>query len=280
MKWKQHILAALCVLVPLTAGTETFVFEQGLGGYEGFRDTTLFEDLVNNAGGGIDGLFSGTIRTGFLRRALLKVDLSNIPQDAVLTSVRLEMFVERSGGNFGDVSYGLHRVTSPWGEGIAAIPGHPGGVGTAAAEGDATWNESFFMQSAWTTPGGDFLVAASATGLAGQQGATIAWEGQGLVADVQAWLNNPDANYGWAILATEEGVPQRTKKFSSSEASTNRPRLIVVTEGGEGEGEGEGEGSGCLPSSGKSWFPRLKDFAADLFVLAAAALILSAWTRP
>ncbi len=223
-------VAALVLMVAAGATAETYRFEQGADGYAGFRDTTLFQDLTSNAGGGIDGIFSGTIRTSFLRRALISADLSSIPTDAVVTSVRLEMVVERSGGNFGDITYGLHRLQRAWGEGEALIPSDPGGLGAPAAAGDATWGDAFFTQESWTTPGGDFEPAASATADAGQQGATVIWEGSGLTADVQAWVSNPESNFGWIIITPDEGIIQRVKKFSSSEALANRPVLIVETQ--------------------------------------------------
>lgn len=226
-----RLIAALAMLlVAISAPAETYRFEQGVDGYEGFRDTTLLEDLPSNAGGGITGIFSGTIRTSFLRRALIAVDLSTIPTDAVVVSARLEMVVERSGGNFGDVPFGLHRVTRSWGEGDANIPNEPGGLGAPAAAGDATWNDAFFTQEAWTTPGGDFAETASATANAGQQGAVVIWEGPGLTADVQAWVANPATNFGWAIITPDEGIIQRVKKFFSSEAEVNRPVLVVEVE--------------------------------------------------
>lgn len=223
-------LVLTTLLVSLLAPAETYRFEQGVNGFAGFRDTTLLEDLPSNAGGGITGIFSGTIRTSFLRRALISVDLSSIPTDAVVTSARLEMVVERSGGNFGDVPYGLHRITRSWGEGVADIPNEPGGLGAPAAVGDATWNDAFFTQEAWTTPGGDFVATASATANTGQQGAVVIWEGPGLTADIQNWVANPATNFGWAVITPEEGILQRVKKFFSSEAEVNRPVLFVEVE--------------------------------------------------
>lgn len=228
---RQSNWAILLLLLAAASTTaETYRFEQGVNGYTGFRDTTLFEDLTTNAGGGIDGIFSGTIRTSFLRRALIAADLSAIPKDAVVVSARLEMVVERSGGNFGDIAYGLHRILRNWGEGEAAIPNEPGGLGAPAVAGDATWSDAFFTQEAWTTPGGDFVSTPSATANAGQQGAQVVWEGPDLTADVQAWVAAPETNFGWEIITPDEGIIQRVKKFFSSEALVNRPVLIVETE--------------------------------------------------
>lgn len=228
-RFTRWLTLALVVVAP-RVGAETHIFEQGLDGFTGFRDTSLFQDLPNNAGGGIDGTFSGTIRTGFLRRAILAVDLSALPPDTVVVSARLEMVVERSGGNFGDIPYTLHRLTRDWGEGTVAIPGEPGGLGAPAEEGDATWTHARFGSEPWSTPGGDFAAEPSATANAGQQGSLVIWEGPALTADVQAWIAEPSGNFGWIVITPQEGTIQRVKKFFSAEAEVNRPRLIIETE--------------------------------------------------
>ncbi|MBI2421784.1 MAG: DNRLRE domain-containing protein [Candidatus Hydrogenedentes bacterium] len=226
-----RLLAAACILclafTTHRAAAETLVLEQDLDGFSGFEDTSLYEDFVTRAGGGIDGIFSGTIRTGFLRRALIRVHLPELPEGATLTGVTLRLNVDRSGENFGDLEFGLHRITRNWGEGNAVVEGSPGGVGAPAAEGDATWNDNFFMQSQWTAPGGDFEAEPSASAVAGQSMDIVEWTGAGLLADVQAWLETPESNFGWMIVYADEGTPQRVKKFYSSEALGLRPQLLL-----------------------------------------------------
>ena len=220
-------------------GDGVFVFEQGLDGFEGFEDTSIFSES-ENAGGGIDGLFSGTIRTSpFHRRALLRVDLSSLPPGAVVESVSLELVVERSGGFFGDFDMGLFRVVRDWAAGFTLSPDTGGGVGGAPAIGDATWLSNRYGISLWDRPGGDFVEPATAVATAGVEGDVVQWSGTSLRDDVQGWIDDPGSNHGWVLISGIEGELQRAKRFFSSEASENRPRLTVVLAVTEGSGEGD-----------------------------------------
>ena len=228
-----------------------FVFEQGVDGYEGFEDTSIFSEN-ENAGGGIDGLFSGTIRTSpFHRRALLRVDLSALPPASVVESVTLELVVERSGGFFGDFDIGLYRVLEDWAAGSATSPDTEGGAGGPVSIGDATWVSNFHEISLWENPGSDFVEEASAFAAAGVEGEIAVWSGDGLRDDVQRWVDDPTSNYGWVAISAIEGELQRVKRFYSSEAAENRPRLTVVLSVEEGSGEAGGP-VGC---GGGDWCP-------------------------
>jgi hypothetical protein len=88
----------------------------------------------------------------------------------------------------------------------------------------------FHEQSQWTTPGGDFAAEASATASVGGAETVGEWTGARLASDVQQWIDNPATNFGWAILSAIEGTTQRAKRFHSSEADANGPRLTVVIE--------------------------------------------------
>ena len=224
-------LCLLLGLLPLLGAAPlgpqtTYVFEQGLDGYTGFADTSLFEES-ENSGGGSDGIFSGTNGQLQLRRALLRADLSVIPPGSIITGVSLTLTVDMSGANFGAVPFGLHRVIADWGEGgVNGLSG--GGFGAPPQPGDATWLSTHFQQSHWSAPGGDYVPAASATVDAGRAGESATWSGPGLVADVQHWLDTPAENFGWEIISDEEGVLRHVKKFASSEAATARPRLVIT----------------------------------------------------
>ncbi|MBI1321558.1 MAG: DNRLRE domain-containing protein [Candidatus Hydrogenedens sp.] len=235
-QWSSWI--ALPVMALLFAGCiptaptppGTYIFEDGVDGYAGFADTSIFSEN-EYSGGASDGIFSGTNAQLNTRRALIRVDLSSIPAGSVVTSATLSLTVERSGENFGNLPFTLHRVTRAWGEGRVVGRGE-GGFGAPADEGDATWIASRHRETTWTSPGGDYAPEASATAASGPAGATDTWSGPGMAADVQAWVDNPNANFGWILISTQEGAKQRVKKFYSSEATRSRPRLVVTIENG------------------------------------------------
>ena len=183
-------------------------------------DTTLYErelgDLSNGAG---PSLFIG--RTGAnagnrLRRALLRFDLSSIPPGSEITAVRLSINVDLVPPMATGFDAALHRVSAAWGEAGSFAPG-PGGGGAPALPGDATWLHRFFDTEFWAAPGGDFEPQASAvTALDGGVGSFSFESTPALIADVQQWVNQTTANFGWMIRG-EESNPQNARRIASRE---------------------------------------------------------------
>lgn len=225
----RMILAALTAMIPCCMEqppANVYTFEEGVNGCACFEDTSIFSES-DFAGGGTDGIFSGTNAQLNTRRTLLKVDLSSIPPGSVVTSVELTLTVEMSGGSYPDIPYALHAVSRDWTEGTV-VGGGFGGFGGPAAPGDATWNDARLGEEAWSTAGGDFAPSSSAVANAGFAGQSATWTGEGLVADVQRWIDAPETNHGWIIVSALEGRRQRVKRFHSSEAESNRPRLSLT----------------------------------------------------
>lgn len=194
------------------------------------RDNTLYEraagDLSNGSG---PSLFFG--RTGgnageLLRRALVRFDLSAIPPGSTINSVQLELQVDLVPPTATGFDASIHRVTAGWGEGGSVALG-AGGGGAAAVPPDATWLHREFDTLFWTTPGGDFVAAPSGLAAVGSGTGPIAFPSSpGLLADVQAWVDDPGQNFGWVILG-EESNPQNARRVGSRENPALAPVLIV-----------------------------------------------------
>ena len=138
-------------------------------------------------------------------------------------SAELTLQMEMTVAGSEDIS--LHRVLSGWGEGASSAGGGQGG-GAPAATGDATWFHTFFDSALWASPGGDFAAAPSATQSVGGSGA-YTWGSTGqMVADVQAWVDNPGSNQGWLLMGNESSGAS-AKAFSSRESGSGP--LLVVT---------------------------------------------------
>lgn len=194
------------------------------------KDNTLIEsagDPLSNALG--DGLYCG--RTGSLagftlRRPVLAFDVAGaIPAGSIIESASLELFLIRT-RSVSD-SHSLHRLLTDWGEGSSLSFG---GSGAPATAGDATWLHTFYPAQTWTTPGGDFDSTASATTIVLNVQGFYAWGSTAqMVADVQGWLDNPSANFGWTLIGNEIDF-QTARKFASREYVTaqNRPRLHIT----------------------------------------------------
>ncbi len=198
-------------------------------------DTTLIETAPNNNLGGQPFANSGTTQNFTKNRALFRFDVSAIPTGAQVDSVSLAFEVTRQPvDGYAPADFGLHRMLVSWGEGVqtTANPGSPG-QGAPASPGEATWLARFAQTGPnWAAPGGlagtDFAAASSA----GQSIYSVAnspyfFTSSQLAADVQLWLANPSENFGWMLLANNEGPNFTARRFGSREDAINAPQLIV-----------------------------------------------------
>lgn len=227
VKWKATLWNPLLILtlaIPASAGELTLPASQ---------DNTLYEVVVQKgegdqppSNGAGDYFFAG--RTNFtdrLRRGLVAFDVASaIPPGSVVTEVTLTLELSRTIS--GPLPVGLHRVTSDWGEGTSDAPGEEG-TGAPATDGDATWFHTFFPGSLWMIEGGDFVLAPSATQSVGTEGPYTWGSTPEMVADVQAWLDDPATNFGWLVMG-EESTAGSAKRFNTRENGTGPPQLAIV----------------------------------------------------
>ena len=193
---------------------------------EPLKDNTLYEDpagaLSNGAG---QHFFAGNNGNGSTRRGIVAFDIAGaIPAGSAITGIGLTLSMSRT--TAGTETVELNRGLADWGEGSSLAASGEGG-GAAAASGDATWTHSFSPDRFWATAGGDF--SSTMSGAAPVDGiGPYTWSSPGMVSDVQAWLDNPSANFGWVLLGNE-GVNRTSKRFDSREHGTaaNRPQLEV-----------------------------------------------------
>ena len=155
------------------------------------KDNTLFEDPAGQLSNGSGTfIFAGMTVDSLSRRALIHFDVagSAIPAGSTIDSAQLVLRMDRT--IVGDISTAIHRVTADWGEG-SSDAAFAEGMGIQAETGDATWVHRFFDTSTWTTPGGDFVAAPSATQTVGDEVRTYAWGSTNqMVQDVQGWLDD------------------------------------------------------------------------------------------
>jgi hypothetical protein len=195
------------------------------------RDNTLYEDsagaLSNGAG---EHMYTGRVGStgnGKIRRALLHFDVAAaLPAGSTIDQVTLDLNMSQTVS--GSQNIELHPLLTDWGEGssVALIMG--GGQGGAATPDDATWLHAFFNTSLWSSPGGDFRPAASASVAVGDVGPYTWVSTPEMVADVQQWLDEPAANFGW-MLRGNEATLFTAKRFDTRENGNvdNHPRLTI-----------------------------------------------------
>ena len=196
---------------------------------ESERDNTLYEEPTGALSNGMGAsFFAGrTLQvTNSLRRGLVYFDIeSAVPAGSTITDVQLQLRMART--QAGDTDIFLHRVLTDWGEGTSNDGGNEGD-GTPSTQNDATWIHTFFPNSLWATPGGDFDPVPRAVQTVGGVG-FYTWTSPEISADVQSWLDNPGSNFGWLVIGDETAPPPTAKKFQSHESSIARwrPQLKI-----------------------------------------------------
>jgi Bacterial Ig-like domain (group 3)/IPT/TIG domain/Dockerin type I domain len=204
-------------------------------------DNTLYEEtsqssqLSNGAG---QHFYAGETNQAAginIRRGLLKFDLSSVPAGSTITAATLTLHMSKSAAGSGAQNNALHLLLQGWGEGTSnAGSGGTGsgeGDGVSATTNDATWLDTFFSTNnppTWTTAGGTFSSTVSATTSVNSVG-FYSWSSTQLTADVQGWVNQSSANFGWILLGNETTL-KTAKQFDTRENTTtaNRPTLVVT----------------------------------------------------
>ena len=200
------------------------------------KDNTLYQDaadagLISNAKGQF--MFAGKLGTmavgmeGFLRRAVMEFNVAgNVPAGSTINSVTLTFTVTMSPDAINRTNT-LHKLTSDWGEGTSAGAGNES-AGDPATAGDATWRHTFFPNQTWGTLGGDFVALESASEDIAGAGPYLFGTTAGMVADVQAWLDDDSTNFGWILRGDEVNFPT-ARQFACRENLTVpiRPFLTI-----------------------------------------------------
>lgn len=193
------------------------------------KDATLYENEPTFGNGAGDYLFAGRNASAAIRRALIAFDVGSIPPGSSINAVSLTLRISRGREDEAPPGHpvALHRVLAPWTEGATDATGEEGS-GAVAVAGDVTWSHRVFATTPWTAAGGDFLGASSVSGFAGVAGEDLVLSGAGMLADVQAWVNTPASNQGWALVsgAVEASHSRRYNSRTHPDADT-RPRLFV-----------------------------------------------------
>lgn len=219
-------LSALILATAAVAGLVSPLAEADQVSLAPVADSTIYsEDFAVAANGSGQYLFSGkVIRSDYVRRALLRFDLSVIPAGSTITAAELRLNMSRTIA--GPLSFSLHRVTASWGEGTSNPEGQEG-AGTEPTASDATWFFRFWETTNWTMPGGDFVPVSSASATVDQDG-PYSWTSSGMVSDLQGWLAAASSNHGWILVGPE--AEHSAKRFDSRESPvpSNRPVLVVT----------------------------------------------------
>jgi hypothetical protein len=190
------------------------------------KDNSIFSEdntLSDGAGYFIYVGRTNNSSTVQVRRALMRFDVSSVPANAQIISVKLTLTTLKAAGNQTTPhNFTLHKVLSNWGEGTSSGLGS----GSPATINDATWQKTFYPTTNWTTNGGDFVSTPSATTVGILNEFTV-WTSSQMLSDVNAWISNPSSNFGWLIKGQESTLGS-AKAFSSREGQSFYPKTLTI----------------------------------------------------
>jgi hypothetical protein len=159
---------------------------------------------------------------------LFRFDLAGkIPSGATVASASLKVQVVRvPAGSEQDSPFILQRVLQSWGEGQET-----GSIGSAAKAGEATWRARLAPSTLWSKPGGavpvDFSATISSSARIRGLGSYTFNSTSNLLADIQAWRDNPNENFGWVLRSPSEDTALTARRFGSREDRTDPPVLTI-----------------------------------------------------
>jgi autotransporter-associated beta strand protein len=240
------------------------------------QDATLLggTDATTNNSLADPGIYAGTDGDGNPKRGLIEFNIAAVvPAGATITGVQLQLTEGQyagmggggGGGTTGPETISLYDETQAWGQptnfaGATSFDGT--GHGAAPDPGDAAWNYSFYGTTTWTIPGGDWsssltdIADASVTGTL----TSFTWSSAAMVSNVQNWLDNPTANFGWILKNADETDIRTFRAFWSAQGAAANddpalaPELLVSYVAASTPANLTwNNAGGATPSDGQTW---------------------------
>jgi hypothetical protein len=181
--------------------------------------------------GAVQSLAVGVTENGALARGLIRFDLSNaLPAGAIISSVVLTLPVVRASFLVEPSTFAVHRMIVSWAEGDKGV-GTLTDSGSTATAGESSWINRFQPDIFWNdiggAPGADYAQELSASAAIAGTSPIILSSTPKLISDVQSWLDQPSANWGWLIKDQFEPSAQTARRLGSREHPGSKPQLTI-----------------------------------------------------
>jgi hypothetical protein len=202
---KSFRLLRLLVLLPFLLNPTSLQAHEGQAVLAG--EATVYEDQADENGGGDSQVCVGNEATTATRRAFVRYTLPEIEAGSTIYRVVWSVFqdqVHSQGGGPLAATLQVRRVTAGWVEGTGG-----GGVEGPCAGGDVVAGVDWTSQPAVAATD-----SATAPLLADNEVNYVidsANGNEGLIGDVQAWLDIGASNFGWRLALEEEGTADNAR---------------------------------------------------------------------
>lgn len=198
--------------------TTTVVYQQGVSpapDYAGVSDAFISRagDEENNYGGEA----TLALRSGDLRAALLRFDLTGLPAGDVVEQATLSLFVTGYATSTTTLPVSVYGVLRPW------------------VDRETTWYNASTSEL-WTLagcngPGADRAVSPSAFGVIAGAGVWINFD---LTSLAQAWVDSPESNLG-VVIKAGSSISRPAPVAEEGEAASAMPTLLAALAQHSGE---------------------------------------------
>ncbi len=202
-------LPILLLPASTASGAQSYVLQQGSGGYAGAGDAILRSDRSNRNYG--TAAIMNVQADNWIESAL-KFDLTNLPAGSSVQSAQLRLYLS-SKNTARSFSLQLFRLLRPW------------------TESQVTWKQSM-SNTNWGNAGANKVgVDREGTAVAtANVNATGQWYILDLTAPVQGWINNPSTNNG-IVLRGDNGSSTEFRFASSNNANAQIRPVLSITLG-------------------------------------------------
>jgi uncharacterized repeat protein (TIGR01451 family) len=173
-------------------------------------ETSIFQDQPNDNAGSYFLFCIGNFETDETRRGLARFTLPAIPADAVITRVDYELVQDRvrnMDGGPRTANIEMRRIMQDWQEGSGVQGGGPCGGGSEVP--GVRWNTAPNVSA--TISATEFLPSTNNTPITIDT--DIGDDDDGLIDDVQAWVDDPASNFGWEYRVTEENITHNARRM-------------------------------------------------------------------
>lgn len=172
-------------------------------------EATVYEDDPEDNGGIYGEVCAGNQATSATRRAFVRFTLPDMPSNAIVHRVVYDLVQVRARGNCPTcpltANLEMRRVLEDWQEGLGGENNAACGGGTNVPGVD--WNGRPEVQAAPSAT--EFL--PSGQGVPISIDTDVGDDDDGLIADIQAWVQNPGSNFGWEFRVQEENVADNAR---------------------------------------------------------------------
>ncbi len=183
----------------------------GLHAHEGTAvvaaEATIYEEQAGNNGGGDSQVCIGNIATTDTRRAFVRYTLPAIPAGSsvyrVVWTISQDQ-VHSEGGGALAATLQVRRVTTTWVEGTGS-----GGVGGPCGGGQDVAGVD------WSSQPSVALADSATAALSAANAVSVVIDtsngDEGLMNDVQTWVDSGATNFGWRLAVAEEATADNAR---------------------------------------------------------------------